>query len=291
MGPWALIKRVYYSQKLSTVDDRMASGAPETINSAIIDIEKVSEVYPELVKGYAPNLIECLNSDDTSIRITACSALSNIAAQYPEEVKGGVNGLYQCLNHPNDNVRSKALQALGRIGKRYPSTFELSRISKCYTDESAIVRQNAIVTTGQVVNNDENSTTIPSPESFAQLLNDDSFAVRENSVIALGNLAKETRDAREAIGMLVVDELRDLLQNDVESIRYNCALALGHLNDKEQLSLLRRRRDMEPSEHVKAALERAIELIEKPPDQKTESETNPGERFDVSTSDTQIYRG
>lgn len=283
-------KKLYYRWRLSSIEANIQSGATGKIRSGVSEVEKISQEYPELVKEFSPRLIDLLDAGEKSIQLTACVSLANIAEDFPAEVKRGVANLYRCLNHSEEYVRSNAVRALAEIGQTYPSEFQYHQVKPLMTDDSAAVRQNTIVAIGKVAQSDSSLVNHLSANDLIKLLDDDDYTVREISVRTIGNMAKEGIPTNSFVNEAVVEQLKEILENDFESSRKNCALTLGYLGNDQQLPFLKEQRRKEQSESVERALTRAIELIEEAPNKKdSEMGGITQSHFGSSDSDTRIY--
>lgn len=122
---------------LDNLISQLTSADPEERFGAMDSIAKIGS-------SAVPRLIECLESPDAELRLTAVLALGSMKTNALEAVPS----LTKCLGDEEAGVRANAAGVLGLFGVEGRSA--LPSLIKCFSDPKAVVRRNAVAAVAEM---------------------------------------------------------------------------------------------------------------------------------------------
>jgi len=207
---------------ITTLLSLLKDNDSEVRSSAASVLSDLGNASPEVMTG----LLSLLKDNDPAVCSNAASALSDLGNASPEVM----TGLLSLLKDNESEVRSMAVSALSRLGNASPEV--MTGLLSLLKDNESEVRSMAAYALGRLGN--------ASPEVVTELLSllkDNESEVRSMAVSALSRLGNASPE--------VVTELLSLLKDNEAEARFHAAYALGQLGNAspevvtELLSLLK----------------------------------------------------
>ncbi len=142
------------------------------------------KLYGQTAREAAPALIGELNDKDVSLRVNAAITLGIIGL--PEkDLPAGVTGLMRMLNNESQSiVRYQAAMAIGRLGPDARAAIP-ALLATAKDTSSWEIRKAVAFALGAVSDDRQHGPDVRSMRALASLLNDASFQVRLEAILAL----------------------------------------------------------------------------------------------------------
>ena len=221
-----------FAEHLQTDSGEVRAAALETLG-------KLGPKAPTLCKAVFPDIVDCLDSSESKVRLAALGTIDDICTGggFSTDLSaGGLVAFYPILERLDDEdpeVRARALSTINSIGISHsePIGFVATRITKCLDDEEEAVRDEAVEVLNRISEDEPESLAIAVPilaeiisekiDTEAEEVTDLSGGVAADAAATLSPLLEAHPGTVEPI----LDSLLEHIYND-KSVRRQRAFSL-----------------------------------------------------------------
>ncbi|MFX0070863.1 MAG: hypothetical protein ACFFAO_07215 [Candidatus Hermodarchaeota archaeon] len=147
-------------------------------------ISKIAQKNPTAIKSEISTVLDTLNDQEQTVKISISKSLLEIAKESPEIIP--INSIIKFLSNKDPFIRESGIKILGYIGFRSPEEVVNNLVNYGLNDEEWIVREASISSLGNIIEHTNNTDLIINKLVF--LLDDEKAWVRRSAMNLLSNI-------------------------------------------------------------------------------------------------------
>ena len=172
-------------------------------------LSKIAMKNPEAIKPEISIILQSLQDQEATVKVTISKSLLEIAREAPEIIP--VSSIIKLLSDRDSFIRESGIKMLGHIGFKAPNEALNIIIEKGLNDEDWIVREASVSSLGEIIEHVENKELIIN--ILIPLLDDEKAWVRRSAMKILSNI----KDIKASY--IPFDKVSDNLKNKDPKVR------------------------------------------------------------------------